>query len=59
MYFCTRLKLMQYLQDKGYQVAGTMPNKYNPKMIVWMFVKTDELMQDIDNYFNELNKGEM
>ena len=50
---------MQYLVDRGYQVVSTAPNKYNSKMIVWMFVKTDALMQDIEKYFNELNKGEM
>ena len=59
MYFCTRLRLMQYLVDRGYQVVSTAPNKYRNDMIVWMFIKTPELMQDVENYFNELNKGEM
>ena len=56
MYFCTRLRLMQYLVDKGYKIAGTMPNKYRDDMIVWMFIKTPELMQDVDNYFKNINK---
>lgn len=51
MYICRRLRLLTFLQAKGFQFASTMRDRKNPNFIVWMFVKTPELMEAVEDYY--------
>ena len=47
------MRLAMALIDKGYTPLSTMPNPNNPKLICWVFQKTDKFLED----FNKLVKG--
>lgn len=50
-YFCTRLRLLDFLQKKGFQVIETVPNARNPQYKCWMFEKTPELVTAVDQFY--------
>lgn len=52
MYICKRLRLLSFLQEKGFQFISTMPDKNNPKFTVWVFVKTPTLMKAVEEYYS-------
>lgn len=56
MYFCTRIRLMQYLTNLGFKIEGQVPNRFQEGFVVWMFAKTPELMAAVDKYFAEMVK---
>ena len=56
MYFCTRIRLMQYLTKLGFKIEGQVPNRFQEGFVVWMFAKTPELMAAVDKYFAEMVK---
>lgn len=47
------MRLAMALIDKGYAPLSTMPNPNNPRLMCWVFQKTDKFLED----FNELVKG--
>lgn len=52
MYICRRLRLLSFLQERGFQFISTMPDKNNPKFTVWVFVKTPTLMKAVEEYYS-------
>ena len=52
MYICRRLRLLTFLQARGFQFISTMKDKDNPNFTVWMFVKTPELMEAVEDYYS-------
>ena len=51
-YICRRLKLLDYLQKHGFTVVDTIPDAKNPKYRCWRFVKTQELLNAVDEYYS-------
>lgn len=45
-----KLSVAMALKDKGYKILDKIPNRNNPKLQVFIFRETEELLQD----FNKL-----
>lgn len=52
-YTCKRLRLLQYLTEKGFQPYLTLPDVKNPKYNVWRFTNSPELEEAINEYFGK------
>ena len=52
-YTVKRMRLLEYLMNKGFKPAKTIPDATNPKYNWWLFVNTPELETEIHNYFNK------
>jgi len=52
LYVCRRIRLLSYLQGKGFNFIKTEPDKNNPKYTVWLFVETDDLRSAVEEYYN-------
>lgn len=57
IYTCKRLRLLDYLVDRGFKPFKTIPDATNTKFNWWLFENTPELEKAIENYFNK-TKGE-
>lgn len=57
-YYCTRLRLLDYLIKKGFRAVGTMPDYNNPQYRVWRFENTPELEAALAKYFAERANNE-
>lgn len=49
-YVCKRLRLLEYLRDKGYLPIRHEPDMYNPKYNVWIFENSEGLADAIEEY---------
>ncbi len=54
IYFCKRLRMLEWLRNRGYMPFKVMPDANNPKYNVFLFENTPELERDIELYFEEL-----
>ena len=54
MYICRRLRLLTFLQKKGFNYIASMEDKHNPKYFVWLFVDTPELREAIEDYYDQV-----
>lgn len=57
-YICKRLRLLEYLIKRGFEVKATIPEPTNPKYCNWIFDNSDELEMALDEYFSE-NRGQI
>jgi ribulose bisphosphate carboxylase small subunit len=55
-YTCKRLRLLQYLIERGFEPYTEMPDPTNYKMRWWLFKGTVELDEAIDEYFAQFKK---
>lgn len=51
-YVCQRLRLLEYLKDRGFTSWTTVPDVRNPKYSVWITQNSVELEAAIEEYFN-------
>lgn len=51
MYFCRRIRLCSYLLDRGFNFIKTEPDVNNPKYKIWLFKKTPELLEVVEEYY--------
>lgn len=51
MFVCKRLRLCQYLIDRGINPCETIPDESNPKYNVFLFEETPELNVALVRYF--------
>lgn len=49
-YYCKRLRLLEYLKERGFLPIRTEPDIKNPKYSVWVFENSPELLDNIDGY---------
>ena len=54
LYVCRRIRLLGYLQEKGFNFIKTEVDKTNPKYNVWIFIETDALRSAIEEYYSEI-----
>ena len=50
MYIVRTLKLKKHLENLGFRIEGTMPNKEIHNFLVWLFEDTKELRQAVKEY---------
>jgi hypothetical protein len=51
-YVCKRLRLLEYLINRGFEVKATIPEPTNPKYRNWIFENSDELESVLNEYFS-------
>ena len=51
-YYCTRLRVLDFLQKKGFEFVGTAPYVKNPKYTCWLFPRTPEVLAAVDEYYS-------
>lgn len=55
-YVCRRIRLLTYLQDKGFQYIKCEQDKWNPKYNIWLFRDCDEIREAIEEYYNQIKE---
>lgn len=53
-YVCRRLRLLTFLQDKGFQYLIMEKDKYNPKYNIWLFKDCKEIRDAIEEYYSKI-----
>lgn len=56
MYVCRKLRLCNYLLNKGFKYIKTEPMRDKPEWKVWIFESTPELWMEVNNYYSQINK---
>lgn len=51
-YTVKRLRLLEYLTNRGFTADKTIPDPENPKYKWWLFKNTPELEEAITGYFS-------
>ena len=49
-YVCTRLRMLEFLRNKGFLPIMTLPDIKNPAYYVWRFENTPELADAVEEY---------
>lgn len=57
IYVCKRMRMLNYLMNKGFTPTDTIPDPLNPRFRWWKFTNSSELEAVIEEYFDGLNKG--
>lgn len=55
-YVVKRLRLLQYLMERGYKAESTIPDPQNPAYNWWLIRNSAELEAELDTYFEALRK---
>lgn len=53
-YTCKRLRMLNYLREKGFTPVATIPEPNNVKYNWWLFENTPELQKCVTEYFEQL-----
>lgn len=51
-YVCRRIRLLNYLQQKGFNFIKTETDKMNPNYLVWIFFDSEKLRNTIEEYYS-------
>ena len=51
IYWCTRLRMLEWLSGKNLKPIGSVPDRRNPQMTTWLFQNTPELSAAVNEYF--------
>lgn len=55
-YVCKRIRLCNYLRDKGFEPYKVVPDYDNPRYNVFLFTATPELNEAVIEYINQIPK---
>lgn len=58
-YICTRLKLLDFLQKKGFEVLETIPDAKNPRYRCWIFIRSNQLLDAVAEYYSMAPKNKL
>lgn len=50
-YYCKRLRMLEYLRNKGFLPTTTIPDMNNPRYNIWLFEWTDDFDSAMKEYF--------
>jgi hypothetical protein len=50
-YTVKRLRMLEYLMDKGFEPVKTIPDPINPHYKWWLFTNSPELEKVVTDYF--------
>lgn len=51
-YVCRRLRLASYLKERGFLPYRTQPDYKNPRFNVFLYNKTDALLEAVEDYYH-------
>lgn len=54
-YVCKRMRLYNYLSDKGFVFYKACRDKFNPEYTVWLYEWSEELEAAVSEYYAEVN----
>ena len=54
-YVCKRMRLYNYLSDKGFVFYKACRDKFNPKYTVWLYEWSEKLEAAVNEYYAEVN----
>lgn len=54
LYAVKRLRLLQYMLERGFEPIAERPDAKNCHYKNWLFVKTPDFCKALDEYFNEV-----
>jgi hypothetical protein len=57
-YTCKRIRLLQYLKERGFMPVLTLPDVSNPRYNIWKFKNTPELEEAVEAYFEAIKHRE-
>ena len=49
-YYCSRLRLLEFLRNRGFYPLKTLPDAKDPRYNVWMFENTPELADAVEEF---------
>lgn len=52
-YICKRLKLLDFLRKRGFEVIDTVPDAKNPLYNCWRFKRTPEILAAVTEYYSQ------
>lgn len=52
MYFCKRLRLLIFLEKKGFKYIHVIKDKKNPNYSIWLFEDSEELRKAVEEYYS-------
>lgn len=52
-YYCSRLRLLEFLRNKGFYPIRTLPDINNPRYNAWVFDNTPELIEAVDEFLTQ------
>ena len=52
-YVCRRIRLLTFLQDKGFQYIMMEKDKYNPSYNIWLFKDSQMLRDAVEEYYSK------
>ena len=55
-YVCKRIRLCNYLRERGFEPYKVAPDHHNPRFNVFLFTATPELNRAVIEYINEIPK---
>lgn len=56
VYFCKKLRLLEYLTNKGFKPFAVAPDKFNSKLSVWLFKNSAALYDAVEEYYANIPK---
>ncbi|MEA4921406.1 MAG: hypothetical protein VB078_10875 [Clostridiaceae bacterium] len=54
VYCCKKMRLLEALALAGFTPFGMMPDRKAPSRVVWLFKKTSELENAIEDYYAQI-----
>lgn len=51
-YVCKKMRLLTFLQQKGFKLIKAQSDRENPLYVVWIFEDTPELRSAIEEYYS-------
>lgn len=55
--YVTKIRLLDYLLNRGFEFENKQRDLNNPKRYVWKFSLTPELQQAIEDYYSSIPKN--
>lgn len=53
-YVCTKIKLYDYLSNKGHKPYRVSTDIYNTKRKVWLYDDNKQLRKSVEDYYNKI-----
>lgn len=50
IYFCSRLRILEWLTQHGFEPIGNRPDRTDPNYTCWLFKRSPQLEQTLADY---------
>mgnify|MGYP000860488386 CR=1 FL=1 len=56
VYFCKKLRVLEFLTAKGLKPFAEKQDMFNPKFSIWIFKNSPELYETVEEYYAKIPK---